>query len=416
MFPNQSKFDYSIEPLVRREFKLGGVPKSYWRSILAGVLKAISSCSTKLARSEAPDSLCKSKDFFVSSSELWAGSPSIPKPFWSSSVSVKRRTGGLWICCTLSKWSFSESDRSKGNGKTGPLESSWRSLARVRVHEQASLYVYALAWTFWLETLPSRCPQVWPYCLWYSNAGTAGSNSSPLGLECPNQSQILDVNEPSGFESLEAVKNLQDNSNFDDVSASYLVDIREPSPLQDVIPDETNIANSGEASNQSIELARSTRSDRSAQSDGELDRSFKFGGRPKNPSPPSTDRELTLSDIIPPAECARAISEASLRSSEFWISLRVAGSLDSIISQFVCLFIYQLVLNQHLFLGVSFGWDSHVLHRLLVYRGWNKSAVRSAKQNTGMHVQRAWSMTVQPLVNFQRPHNGNTGSMVEQVR
>ena len=113
------------------------------------------------------------------------------------------------------------------------------------------------------------------------------------------------------------VWNLQDNSNFDDVSASYMVDIREPSPLQDVIPDETNIANSGEASNQSIELARSTRSDRSAQSDGELDRSFKFGGRPKNPSPPSTDRELTLSDIIPPAECARAISEASLRSSEF---------------------------------------------------------------------------------------------------
>jgi hypothetical protein len=50
--------------------------KLYLKSILAGVLKALSSCSTKLCRSDAPDSLSirispvKSKDFLVSSSEV----------------------------------------------------------------------------------------------------------------------------------------------------------------------------------------------------------------------------------------------------------------------------------------------------------------------------------------------------------
>jgi hypothetical protein len=55
--------------------------KSYFKSILAGVLKAFSSCSTKLRRSEAPDSLSmrispvKSKDSLVSSSEVTSESP-----------------------------------------------------------------------------------------------------------------------------------------------------------------------------------------------------------------------------------------------------------------------------------------------------------------------------------------------------
>ena len=55
--------------------------KVYLKSILAGVLKALSSCSTKLCRPEAPDSLSirispvKSKDFLVSSSEVTSESP-----------------------------------------------------------------------------------------------------------------------------------------------------------------------------------------------------------------------------------------------------------------------------------------------------------------------------------------------------
>ena len=42
---------------------------------------------------------------------------------------------------------------------------------------------------------------------------------------------------------------------------------------------------------------------------GELNRSFKFGGRLDNLS---YEHELTLSDIIPPPEFARAVSEVSL--------------------------------------------------------------------------------------------------------
>ena len=66
----------------------GGTPvvlsgKLYLKSILAGVLKAFSSCSTKLRLSEAPDSLSmrispvKSKDFFVSSSDVTSDSPEV---------------------------------------------------------------------------------------------------------------------------------------------------------------------------------------------------------------------------------------------------------------------------------------------------------------------------------------------------
>jgi len=68
------------------------------------------------------------------------------------------------------------------------------------------------------------------------------------------------------------------------------VDVREPTLLRTII----------------AELAHSTQS---AQSGGELNRSFKFGGRPKN-SNSSPDHELTLSDIIPLPEFAHAISKA----------------------------------------------------------------------------------------------------------
>ena len=71
------------------------MPKSKPRSMRAGVLNAVSSCSTKLARSEPPDSLSflsslvKSNDRFVSSSESVLGpvcSPSSSSA-WLASVS-----------------------------------------------------------------------------------------------------------------------------------------------------------------------------------------------------------------------------------------------------------------------------------------------------------------------------------------
>ena len=57
--------------------------KLYFKSILAGVPKAFSSCLTKLRRSEVPDSLgmrisrVELRDFLVSSSEMVPESPEV---------------------------------------------------------------------------------------------------------------------------------------------------------------------------------------------------------------------------------------------------------------------------------------------------------------------------------------------------
>ena len=139
------------------------------------------------------------------------------------------------------------------------------------------------------------------------NSDATSGNTSSLRLSNLSQSQLLDVPDLSIVERSEAVSNLEDSSQFDNISVSKLMDVREPTILRTVNSDGTDVAE--EQSGQSLELARSTRSARSAHSDGELDRSFKFGGPPKNLSP---SQELTLSDIIPPPECARAISEASM--------------------------------------------------------------------------------------------------------
>ena len=92
-------------------------------------------------------------------------------------------------------------------------------------------------------------------------------------------------------------------------SASRIVDVKEPTFVQgdDDTPDE--VTNSDDVRVSSDRLACSTGS---RPSDGELDRSFRFGGLPQNESSPEDTKQLTLSDIIPPPECARAISEASL--------------------------------------------------------------------------------------------------------
>ena len=131
---------------------------------------------------------------------------------------------------------------------------------------------------------------------------TTANLSSP-GLEYPSRSQLLDVDEPSDIQSPKPVSTSDDSSSFD-ISVSRLVDVREPTLLHTAIPDESK-----EQLSQSNELTHSTRSTQSGQSEGELNRSFKFGGRPDHPP---HDHELTLSDIIPPPEFARAISEVSL--------------------------------------------------------------------------------------------------------
>ncbi len=127
-----------------------------------------------------------------------------------------------------------------------------------------------------------------------------------------SQSHLLDVEEPSmmqGGEMDETCSTSEPCLNFSQFSASRIVDVKEPTFVQgdDDTPDE-------DVRLSSVKLARSTGS---RPSDGELDRSFRFGGLPKNESSPEDTKQLTLSDIIPPPECARAISEASLLLDDF---------------------------------------------------------------------------------------------------
>ena len=69
--------------------------KVYFKLILAGVLKAFSSCSTKLRRSEAPDSFSmqispvKLNDSLVSSSEVMSELPKL----WSGWKTCAQKTG-----------------------------------------------------------------------------------------------------------------------------------------------------------------------------------------------------------------------------------------------------------------------------------------------------------------------------------
>jgi serine/arginine repetitive matrix protein 2 len=91
-------------------------------------------------------------------------------------------------------------------------------------------------------------------------------------------------------------------------SRSRLVDVQEPSGLLSASTSSSNSSNS------------------TRPSDGELDRSFRFGGLPKaseeaqQEKEKAPERELTLSDIIPPPAHARSISLA-------------AGALDASVSR-----------------------------------------------------------------------------------
>jgi len=136
-------------------------------------------------------------------------------------------------------------------------------------------------------------------------------------------SRIVDVQLPSWSSASAEVTNpneahLDNNTDSDSLqlgalgqskSRSRLVDVQEPSGLLS-------------ASTSSSNSSSSTR-----PSDGELDRSFRFGGLPKaseaqqeKEEGKAPERELTLSDIIPPPAHARSISLA-------------AGPLDASVSR-----------------------------------------------------------------------------------
>ena len=119
---------------------------------------------------------------------------------------------------------------------------------------------------------------------------------------------------------------------------AWIADVKDPTLFQaggSLTSEETHdvVTDGKEETMPSVELARSTGSQRS---DGELDRSFKFGGLPKNGSLLKDETEpLTLSNIIPPPDCVHAISEGSLELDDLEddsvlksIYAKLAGNVD----------------------------------------------------------------------------------------
>ncbi|KDR69956.1 hypothetical protein GALMADRAFT_898782 [Galerina marginata CBS 339.88] len=163
------------------------------------------------------------------------------------------------------------------------------------------------------------------------DAESTGSEGSSAGFDGYGQEeQLVDV-KMSGLSLMEKTRSgLETQSqqeskslHFDMFSASRIVDVKEPTILQG--SDSLGSNNSTDDGHDILfqerpspglkpSLAASTSS---RTSDGELNTSFRFGGLPRaasSKSLPEEEKELTLSDIIPPPSHVRSISGSANNS------------------------------------------------------------------------------------------------------
>lgn len=127
-------------------------------------------------------------------------------------------------------------------------------------------------------------------------------------------SQLLDVQQPSMFsEGYTTEASGDSQSQFDFQSGSQLVNVSEPSMLVEPSNDALNVVFERKLSSSSLLPSPAPSSQR--PSDGELNRSFRFGGLPRTQSSttslPKEEKPLTLSDIIPPPSHARSLSNST---------------------------------------------------------------------------------------------------------
>jgi serine/arginine repetitive matrix protein 2 len=130
-------------------------------------------------------------------------------------------------------------------------------------------------------------------------------------------SQLLDVQlEQPTMVNTTCTEERQSQSQFDFESGSNLVDIREPSSLlgSDELSNNTDNVVGEKKSSSSLQASPAPSSRR--PSDGQLNRSFKFGGLPCSQSSTSlakNDKQqpLTLYDIIPPPSYVRSLSNST---------------------------------------------------------------------------------------------------------
>ena len=127
-------------------------------------------------------------------------------------------------------------------------------------------------------------------------------------------SRLLDVQQPFMFNTTRTEES-QSQSQFDFDSGSKLVDIPEPSSLlgSDELSNDVDKVVSEKKSSSSLLASPAPSSQR--PSDGQLNRSFRFGGLPRSQSSTSLAKDdkqpLTLSDIIPPPSHVRSLSNSA---------------------------------------------------------------------------------------------------------
>ncbi|ESK93500.1 hypothetical protein Moror_1670 [Moniliophthora roreri MCA 2997] len=95
---------------------------------------------------------------------------------------------------------------------------------------------------------------------------------------------------------------------MESISVSRLLDHKEPT----LLPGSDSLGSNINVAMDSPNPLKSSSSRGSRPSDGELNKSFKFGGAPKPSPEPKKVEELTLSDIIPPPSHVRNLSNSSL--------------------------------------------------------------------------------------------------------
>ncbi|PBK61490.1 hypothetical protein ARMSODRAFT_1025623 [Armillaria solidipes] len=122
---------------------------------------------------------------------------------------------------------------------------------------------------------------------------------------------LMDVQEPTFLCEQEDLS--KSRSSFDMYTTSQIRDMVQPTLLStadSLSAEECSRAENGR-------FLRSTSSSGSRPSDGELNKSFKFGGsRSSPPSSEEKDKPMTLSDIIPPPAHARSLSMGSFMEDD----------------------------------------------------------------------------------------------------
>ena len=127
----------------------------------------------------------------------------------------------------------------------------------------------------------------------------------------------------------------ESQSRFDFESGSELVDIPEPTSLpgSDELSNDIDNVVGEKKSLSSLQASPAPSSQR--PSDGQLNRSFRFGGLPRSQSSTSLAKDdkqpLTLSDIIPPPSHVRSLSNSTSMEEDDSVLNSIFAKIDDVL-------------------------------------------------------------------------------------